>query len=134
MNSPHIANVAQRSCEAIWTAHVVTSFGICPPGYSGKVIKRRYTEVELLLDGEPHHDQADRCLIVWIDIRSGRVLFTKNLKILPAFAVRIALIRLTGRVPFVFPRARFADRTRFETVGPRSWTIRRKAKRHSLTS
>jgi ATP-dependent helicase YprA (DUF1998 family) len=31
------------------------------------------TEVELLLDGEPHHDQADRCLPVWIDIRSGRV-------------------------------------------------------------
>ncbi|MGM4902810.1 DEAD/DEAH box helicase [Tardiphaga sp. 866_E4_N2_1] len=32
------------------------------------------TEIELLVDGEPHHDQADRCLPVWIDIRSGRML------------------------------------------------------------
>jgi hypothetical protein len=40
-NSLHTANAAQLSCGAIWTARVVTSFGICRPEYSGKVIKRR---------------------------------------------------------------------------------------------
>lgn len=32
------------------------------------------TEVELLVDGEPHRDQADRCLTAWLDIKSGRLL------------------------------------------------------------
>jgi hypothetical protein len=32
------------------------------------------TEVELLVDGAPHRDQADRCLTAWLDIRSGRLL------------------------------------------------------------
>jgi ATP-dependent helicase YprA (DUF1998 family) len=32
------------------------------------------TEVELLIDGEPHRDQADRCLTAWLDIKSGRLL------------------------------------------------------------
>jgi len=31
-------------------------------------------EVELLVDGEPHHDQADRCITAWLDMRSGRLL------------------------------------------------------------
>lgn len=32
------------------------------------------TEIELLVDGEPHLDQADRCLTAWLDIKSGRLL------------------------------------------------------------
>jgi hypothetical protein len=40
-NSPHTANAAQPSYGAIWTARVVTFFGICRLGYSGKVTKRR---------------------------------------------------------------------------------------------
>jgi ATP-dependent helicase YprA (DUF1998 family) len=32
------------------------------------------TEIELLVDGAPHRDQADRCLTAWLDIRSGRLL------------------------------------------------------------
>lgn len=32
------------------------------------------TEIEFLVDGEPHRDQADRCLTAWLDIRSGRLL------------------------------------------------------------
>jgi hypothetical protein len=32
------------------------------------------TEVELLVNGEPHRDQADRCLTAWLDIKSGRLL------------------------------------------------------------
>lgn len=32
------------------------------------------TEMELLVDGEPHRDQADRCLTAWLDIKSGRLL------------------------------------------------------------
>jgi ATP-dependent helicase YprA (DUF1998 family) len=31
-------------------------------------------ELELLVDGEPHRDQVDRCLTAWLDIRSGRLL------------------------------------------------------------
>jgi ATP-dependent helicase YprA (DUF1998 family) len=31
-------------------------------------------EVELLVDGEPHTDQTDRCVSAWLDIRSGRVV------------------------------------------------------------
>lgn len=32
------------------------------------------TEVELLIDGEPYHEQASRCLTAWLDIKSGRLL------------------------------------------------------------
>lgn len=32
------------------------------------------TEVELLVDGDPHRDQADRCVTAWLDIKSGRLL------------------------------------------------------------
>ena len=31
-------------------------------------------EVEFLVDGEPHRDQADQCLTAWLDIKSGRLL------------------------------------------------------------
>ncbi|WFU16460.1 DEAD/DEAH box helicase [Bradyrhizobium sp. CB3481] len=31
-------------------------------------------EVELLVDGEPHRDRADRCISAWLDVKSGRVL------------------------------------------------------------
>jgi ATP-dependent helicase YprA (DUF1998 family) len=32
------------------------------------------TDIELLVDGEPHHDQAARCLTAWLDVKSGRLL------------------------------------------------------------
>lgn len=32
-------------------------------------------EVELLVDGEPHREQTDRCLSGWLDIKSGRLLY-----------------------------------------------------------
>lgn len=32
------------------------------------------TEIEILVDGEPHRDRQDRCVTAWLDIKSGRLL------------------------------------------------------------
>jgi ATP-dependent helicase YprA (DUF1998 family) len=32
------------------------------------------SEIEILIDGDPHRQQADMCVTAWLDIRSGRLL------------------------------------------------------------
>jgi hypothetical protein len=35
------------------------------------------TEVEFLVDGEPHPDRIDECIPVWLDVRSGRLVYVE---------------------------------------------------------
>lgn len=33
------------------------------------------TEVEILVEGQPHRDQIDECVAAWLDVQSGRIIF-----------------------------------------------------------
>jgi ATP-dependent helicase YprA (DUF1998 family) len=35
------------------------------------------TEVDILVEGQPHRDQTDECTAAWLDVRSGRLLYSE---------------------------------------------------------